>query len=279
VSPLQHILRQDRLVVFVCLMLTTILAWAYVLHLASGMSAEPAMPGMNTSTDMSMGMDMAMTPMPEPWNAVDFSFAVLMWSVMMVGMMAPSVAPTILLYATVGRFYATQGGTAQARPFAATGWFAGGYFLAWIIFSLGAALAQTALTSAMLLTPSLKSTSTVLSGGVLIVAGLYQYSPWKSACLQQCRAPLSFIQNHGGFKPQAGASLRLGLRHGLYCVGCCWALTLLLFVMGVMNLFWIAALAALVLAEKLWSRGVLASRAAGIAAIAGGVYLIAQQWA
>src|SRR4051812_27416969 len=114
-SPLQHILRQDRLVVFICLMLTTILAWAYVLHLGS-MSAEHAMPGMNTSMDMSMGMDTAMTPMPGPWNAVDFSFAVLMWSVMMVGMMAPSVAPTILLYATVARFYGSETRTGQAKP-------------------------------------------------------------------------------------------------------------------------------------------------------------------
>ena len=262
--------------VFVSLMLTTILAWAYVVHLAFGMTPEPAMAGM----DMNMGMEMAVTPMPGAWNAADFGFAVLMWSVMMIGMMAPSVAPTILLYATVGRFYAAQSRSvaAPAKPFAATGWFAAGYFLAWIIFSVGAALAQTALTSAMLVTPMLKSASMPLSGAVLVIAGLYQWSPWKVACLKQCRAPLSFIQSHGGFKPEASASLRLGLRHGLYCVGCCWALMLLLFVLGVMNLVWIAALAALVLIEKLWARGVLASRAAGIASIAGGIYLIAESW-
>ena len=264
-SPLQLILRQDRLVVFVCLMLTTILAWAYVLHLASGMA--PAMSGMD------MPMTMTATPMPGPWSATDFGFALLMWSVMMIGMMMPSVAPTILLYAAVGRSAA-----AQAKPFAATGWFAAGYFLAWIIFSVGATLAQTALSGAMLVTPMLKSASAPLSGAALMVAGLYQWSPWKTACLSQCRAPLSFIQSHGGFQRRAGPSLRLGLRHGLYCVGCCWALMLLLFVLGVMNLFWIAALAALVLVEKLWVRGVLASRAMGIAAVVGGAYLIAQRW-
>jgi predicted metal-binding membrane protein len=263
-------LRQDRLVVFVCLMLATILAWAYVLHLAAGMAPDPAMssmPGMN------MDMGMAASPMPGPWTATEFGFALLMWSVMMIGMMTPSVAPTILLYAQVGRTAA-----AQNKPFAATGWFAGGYFLAWIVFSVGAALAQAALGSAMLITPMLKSASNVLSGTALVVAGLYQWSPWKAACLQQCRAPLSFIQSHGGFKRRAGPSLLLGLRHGLYCVGCCWTLMLLLFVLGVMNLFWIAALSALVLIEKLWARGLLASRAAGVAAVAGGVYLIAQQF-
>ena len=253
--------------VFVCLMLTTILAWAYVVHLASGMTPGPAvpMPGMD--------MGMAAMPMPGPWNAADFGFAFLMWSVMMVGMMTPSVAPTILLYAQVGRTAA-----ALQKPFAATGWFAGGYFLAWIIFSVGAALAQTALTDALLLTPMLKSASTPLSGALLVVAGLYQWSPWKASCLRQCRAPLSFIQQHGGFRREASASLLLGLRHGLYCVGCCWPLMLLLFALGVMNLAWIAALAALVLAEKLWSRGVLVSRALGIAATAGGIYLMAQSW-
>jgi predicted metal-binding membrane protein len=265
VSPLQLVLRQDRVVVFVCLMLTTILAWAYVVHLAAGMAPDPAMAGMD--------MDMAMTPMPGPWNAAEFGFAVLMWAVMMVGMMTPSVAPTILLYAQVGRAAA-----AQNKPFAATGWFAAGYFLAWTVFSVGAALAQTALGGATLITPMLKSASNSLSGAALVVAGVYQWSPWKMACLTQCRTPLFFIQSHGGFKREAGASLLLGLRHGLYCVGCCWALMLLLFVLGVMNLAWIAALSALVLIEKLWARGVLVSRAMGIVAVAGGVYLMAQQW-
>lgn len=263
---LEASLRRDRLVILAALLLLTALAWAYLVHLNASMAAAiSSMPGM----DMTMNMG----PAPSPWNTEDFVFAVIMWAVMMIGMMAPSVAPTILLYARVGRLAA-----AQHQPFAATGWFASGYFLAWAGFSLAAAAAQTALGTALLLTPTLKSASASLSGAVLVVAGLYQWSPWKNACLEQCRAPLFFIQRHGGFRKEASRSLLLGLRHGLYCVGCCWALMLLLFVAGVMNLFWIAVLAALVLIEKLWVRGVLVSRAFGVAAIAGGVFLIAQRW-
>jgi predicted metal-binding membrane protein len=125
----------------------------------------------------------------------------------------------------------------------------------------------------MLLTAMLKSANLLLSGIVLVVAGLYQWSPWKNSCLEHCRGPLLFIQRHGGFRPQAGASVLLGLRHGLYCIGCCWALMLLLFVGGVMNMAWIAGLAALVLVEKLWSQGLFLSRAVGLAAIAGGLLL------
>jgi predicted metal-binding membrane protein len=194
-----------------------------------------------------------------------------MWAVMMVGMMVPSVAPAVLLYARVGR-------TAQAQhmPFAPAGWFAAGYLLAWVGFSLAAALAQAALSQALLLTPMLKSTSGLMSGAALLVAGLYQMSPWKESCLQNCRSPLLFLQRHGGFKPQAGGSVLLGLRHGLYCIGCCWALMLLLFVGGVMNLAWIAGLAVLVLVEKLSRRGWLLTRAAGAGMIAAGLFLLGQ---
>ena len=250
------------------LLLLIALAWAYVVHLSLGMTIPAeSMPGM----DMSSMPGMAMTPTPQPWSIADLLFAFVMWSVMMVGMMAPSFAPTVLLYAAIGRMAA-----AHNRPFAATGWFASGYFLAWTIFSLAAAMAQIALSHALLLNPMLKSASLPLSGAVLIIAGLYQFSPWKTACLTQCREPMFFIQRHGGFRPQAKASVILGLRHGLYCIGCCWALMLLLFVLGVMNLFWIAALAAAVLLEKVWRHGVIVSRALGVAAIAGGLILIGQ---
>jgi predicted metal-binding membrane protein len=261
-------LRRDRIVILAALLLLIALAWAYLFRLAAGMTMPSDM------QDMSMpGMDMA-GAMGLSVKPVDFTDALLtfvMWFVMMVGMMGPAVAPTILLYARVGRM-----ATLQQKPFAPAGWFAGGYFLAWAGFSLGATAAQIGLRDGLLLTAMLKSASDLLSGVALIVMGLYQWSPWKNACLAHCRAPLFFIQRHGGFRPQAGASLLLGLRHGLYCIGCCWALMLLLFVGGVMNIAWIAGLAALVLAEKLWSRGQLLSRFVGIAAVAGGLFLIAR---
>lgn len=250
--------------VLAALLMLVALAWAYVMHLAS---LSPGAEGISMR-----GMDMAGAAFAGPWNGTDFLFAFAMWATMMVGMMAPSFAPTILLYATLGQVATTN------RIFAATAWFAGGYFLAWTIFSLAAAAIQTMLGTAMLLTPVQQGAGLTLSGAMLVTAGLYQWSPWKIACLRHCRAPLSFIQQRGGFQPQASASLILGLRHGLFCVGCCWALMLLLFVAGTMNLTWIALLAALLLAEKLWKHGVLVSRITGMAAMAAGLFLIARQW-
>lgn len=272
-SSSEAALRRDRVIILAALLLLIAAAWAYLFRLAAGMAMPPGavpMPGM----DMSMpGIGAAMAPTVKRFDVADTLLTFTMWFVMMVGMMTPAVTPTILLYARVGRSAA-----AQQKPFAPAGWFASGYFLAWAVFSLAATAAQIGLRNAMLLTTMLKSTSDLLSGIVLVVAGLYQWSPWKNACLEHCRAPLLFIQRHGGFRPQVRASVMLGLRHGLYCIGCCWALMLLLLVGGIMNIAWIAGLAALVLTEKLWSRGRYLSRLVGVAAMAGGLFLIGQHF-
>jgi predicted metal-binding membrane protein len=231
-------------------------------------SMPASMPGMDM--DMSMG---AMAPQARPWVITDLLFGFAMWAVMMAGMMLPSVAPMILLYARVGRQ-----AEAQAKPFAATGWFAGGYLVAWAGFSILATLLQAALNKAALLTPEMASANDVMGGIILIAAGIYQWTPLKDRCLANCRAPLSFIQRHGGFQRQALASLGLGLRHGLYCIGCCWALMLLLFVGGVMNLAWIAGLAVLVLLEKAMTDGRAISRAVGIGLVIGGLTLALEHW-
>jgi predicted metal-binding membrane protein len=249
------------------MLLRTVLAWSYVVWLAGHMVMQAAPAAMPDMPGMSMGA--AMAPAFRPWSVTEFLFTLVMWIVMMVGMMAPSVTPMILLYARVGRQAA-----AMQKRLAATGWFAGGYFLAWAAFSAVAALAQTELSSLSLLTPMLKSANSLLGGGILIVAGVYQWSPWKETCLEHCRSPLSFIQRHGGFKAQARGSLMLGFRHGLYCVGCCWALMLLLFAGGIMNIAWIAGLAILVLAEKFLRSGWAFSRVVGLASILGGLSLI-----
>ena len=272
-SSSEAALRRDRFVILAALLLLIALAWAYLFRLGSGMTMPSDMPGMPMSMpDMDMGT--AMAPAAKRFDVADAVLTFVMWLVMMVGMMTPAVIPTILLYARLGRMAALQ-----HKVFASAGWFAGGYFLAWAAFSLGATAAQIGLRDAMLLTAMLKSANLLLSGIVLMVTGLYQCSPWKNSCLEHCRAPLLFIQRHGGFRPQAGASVLLGLRHGLYCIGCCWALMLLLFVGGVMNIAWIAGIAALVLAEKLWSRGPLFSRMVGLAAMAGGLLLILRYFA
>jgi predicted metal-binding membrane protein len=256
-DPFERALRRDRLLVLGAVAGITALAWAYVIRLAAGMD----MPG--------MAMPEMMAPMPAAWTATDFLLMWLMWSVMMVGMMAPSVAPMVLLYARVGR-------EAQARgkPFAATAWFGGGYLLAWSVFSLAATAAQWTLERAALMSPATMALGTTLGGGVLVAAGLYQFTPFKNACLAQCQAPLVFIQRHGGFRADPRGALRLGCRHGLYCVGCCWALMAILFAVGVMNLIWVAALAALVLIEKLLPRGHGLPRATGLALVAAGLWVI-----
>jgi predicted metal-binding membrane protein len=164
----------------------------------------------------------------------------------MVGMMTPSVSPMILIFARV----AAQA-EAKGVIFASTGWFAGGYLLAWSAFSLVATSGQHLLHRVALLSSMMALNNRYAIAAFLAAAGIYQLTPLKRACLASCRAPISFIQRHGGFKPGAAAALRLGLLHGLYCVGCCWVLMALLFVGGVMNPFWIAALMIFVLLEKL----------------------------
>src|SRR6516225_2582480 len=265
-STLETVLRRDRLVVAGALGVIAALAWGYVLWLA---------------VDMDMGgMDMAwfrmvpagmgfVAPANAPWRPIEFAFVFAMWAVMMVGMMAPSAAPMILMYARVGRQALTAG-----KPFAATGWFAGGYFLAWTGFALVATFLQWLLEREALLDPEMASASNVLGGVVLIAAGVYQWTPLKDICLAQCQSPLQFLMRHGGFRGDVPGCLLLGLRHGLYCVGCCWVLMALLFVGGVMNVLWIALLALLVLLEKLTPFGRWVARVAGVACIAAGAWMV-----
>jgi predicted metal-binding membrane protein len=263
------VVRRDRAIVSIALIILTLLAWLYVLRLAADME----MGGMDmTGTRMvSTGIRMVMTSRLQAWSGAEFAFIFLMWSVMMVAMMLPSATPIVLLYARVGRMAAVDG-----EPFAPTGWFAAGYLLVWFGFAFAATSAQWGLERAALLTPMMESASNAVGGILLIMAGLYQWSPLKDTCLAQCQAPLLFIQRCGGFRRNVLGALEIGVRHGAYCVGCCWALMTLLFVGGVMNVLWIAAIAALVLVEKVVVGGRLVSRAAGAGLIIAGVCLLVQ---
>ena len=263
-SVLEALLRRDRAIIIAALSLLTILAWAYLVWLADDMS----MGGMDmTGFRMIPAGQGLMMPASAPWQPVEFAYVFAMWTIMMIGMMTPSVARMILIYTLVGRL-AVMGGP----PFAASGWFASGYLIAWAGFSLAATSEQWALERAALLTPMMEGASNVLGGIVLIAAGIYQWTPVKEACLSYCQAPLTFILRHGGFRREPTGALALGFRHGLYCIGCCWALMLLLFVGGIMNLFWIAALAILVLLEKVIPAGRI------IARLAGGLFVLAGGW-
>jgi predicted metal-binding membrane protein len=266
---LEAVVRRDRAVVAVALAVVAVSAWAYVFWLATNMSvgAEPGMP----KTDMArMSMPVMLAPEFRPWSAGEFAFTMAMWTVMMVAMMTPSAAPMVLTYAAIGRK-----AWAENKPFAATGWFLTGYLLVWTGFSLVVTAAQFALTQAALLDPMMASSSRAFGGIVLIAAGAYQWTPLKDACLAQCQSPLMFIQRQGGFRREPSGAVLLGLRHGAYCLGCCWMLMMLLFVGGVMNVLWIAAISAFVLMEKVFPYGRLLARAAGALLIAAGAGLLA----
>lgn len=270
-TTVNAVLRRDRAIVIAALATISVLAWAYTLWLAAQMS-EMAMAAVPAAAGGGMdmgGMSTAAEPAFRSWTIADFGFVFIMWAVMMIGMMTPSVTPMALLYAAVGRKAASSG-----RPLAATGWFLGGYLSAWIAFSLAAASAQWILTRLVLLTPMMERASDIFGGLLLVAAGLYQWSPLKDTCLKQCQTPLGFLMSHGGFRPEPFLALRLGAAHGLYCVGCCWVLMALLFVGGVMNVLWIAGLAILILAEKVVPTGRLISRVAGAGLATAGLFLL-----
>jgi len=237
----------------------------YVGRLVTGI--ETASIDMTGTRIVSTGTRMVSIWRVQPWTGAEFAFTFLMWAVMMVAMMLPSATPMVLRYARIGRATAFD-----TNPIGPTGWFAAGYLLVWFGFAFAATNAQWALERAALLTP-MAGTSNVVGGILLIVAGLYQWSRFKDICLAHCQDTPLFLQSHGGFRRNVLGALQLGVWHGALCVGCCWVLMTLLFVGGVMNLSWMAAIAMLVLVEKI-VRGHLVSRAVGAGLIVGGWVLL-----
>ncbi|MGH6833826.1 MAG: DUF2182 domain-containing protein, partial [Methyloceanibacter sp.] len=189
----------------------------------------------------------------------------------MVAMMLPSASPMVLLYARVARQAERQGHTANAP--AAIAAFASAYLALWILFSLLATAVQWGLEHLGALSAMMSSRVALLSGGLLMAAGLYQLTPLKAACLSHCRGPAQFLAAH--WRPGVRGAWRMGLAHGLYCIGCCAVLMLLLFVGGVMNLLWIAGLTLFVAIEKLAPFGECAAKAMAALLVAGGALLIA----
>ena len=260
------VLRRDRVVVVLALTFLTVLAWSYLLWL----SADMNMGGMDMTGLRMIPSGMGfMMPADMPWQALEFVLVFAMWIVMMVGMMTPSATPMFLTYARIGRQI-----EALSRPLAATVWFAVGYFLVWVGFALLATLLQWALDRSALLDFTMTTTSSVLGGLLFVSAGLYQWTSLNELCLAQCQRPFEFVMRHGGYRRDARGSVMLGLRHGAYCVGCCWTLMALLLVGGVMNLLWIVLLALLAFLERVPSMGRLIARLAGIVLIAAGAWLV-----
>lgn len=255
-SPiLESVLKRDRALVLAGLAGVTILAWVYLVDMALGMR------------DMS-GMGSALvTARADAWSTLDALMMFVMWWVMMVGMMVPSATPMILTFATVNRRKRERD-----QPFVPTAVFAGGYLVAWGAFSFAATAAQWGLEEAALLSPMMVSTSPVFGGLLFVAAGVYQWTPLKHACLRKCRSPIAFIINR--WRDGHKGALFMGMEHGAYCLGCCWSIMALLFVGGVMNLLWVAAIAAFVFAEKMFPGGEWVAQASGVFMIAAGVYFL-----
>jgi predicted metal-binding membrane protein len=260
VSVVDRVLRRDAAPLGVALAALTLLAW---LHLWRG--AGIGMAGLEM-TKLALFPHLQPEPMPgmEP-PPFAWGTAIAMWWVMMIAMMTPGAAPLVLLYGRVAR---TAGGaTGARRPYAPASLLAAGYLGVWLGFAIAAAALQYVLEPAGLISQMmLWSKSAALSATVLGLAGVYQLSPLKRACLRHCRAPVAFLVEH--WRPGKIGAFTLGLRHGAWCVGCCWMLMALLFVGGLMNLVWIAALTLLVLVEKVAPGGPLVSRLAGLVLLA-----------
>jgi predicted metal-binding membrane protein len=226
---------RDGIVVVSALAAATTLAWAYVLYMNWGME------------HMDAGAAMVIMPRMTDWGAIDLLLVLAMWAAMMAAMMLPSIVPMILGFAFLSRQRRTQ-----QLPYARASVFVLGYLVVWSGFSVLATLAQWGLLTARLVTPMMVSATPLLAGACLVVAGLFQFTPLKRKCLSKCGSPLGFLLTEWR-EGNRGAWI-MGLRHGAYCVGCCWALMALLFVFGVMNVLWIAALSIYVVLEKMLPR-------------------------
>jgi predicted metal-binding membrane protein len=256
-SPVPAPSRRDRALITSCVVLITALAWVYLVHLNRHMMS----PIQGDTMMAAMGM-----VMNRPWGVADLLLTFLMWAVMMVGMMAVPALPVLLLFAGMQARRANRGVVPTVPSFGL------GYLLVWLAFSACATAAQWALHEGALLSSTMATSSTSVAGVILITAGAYQLTPLKTGCLAQCQSPLGFLMSN--WRDGSGGAFLMGFRHGIFCVGCCWALMALLFVVGVMNLAWVGFLTVCVLAEKLGFTGARVSRAGGAILIALGAVLV-----
>lgn len=241
-TPVETILRRERWIVGGALAVAVALCWAWLVPMALQLKREGMMCGVTSWVTCDTG---------------DLLMLFAMWAVMMAGMMLPSAAPLVLLYACVVRK-----SPGIERPAAHVNAFAWGYLAAWTLFSVAATALQRVFTQWLLLSPMMAAQTPAFGGTLLMLAGVYQFTPWKRACLAHCRSPAEFLTRH--WRSGVSGAFYMGGAHGFYCLGCCWALMLLLFVGGVMNLWWIAALTIFVLVEKIARYGAMGGRLSGI---------------
>ncbi len=256
------VLKRDRSVVIGALVLVALASWSYTIA-GTGLSASAL--EMTRAAVMGKSIDMIM---PLAWDPGYALLMVAMWWVMMIAMMLPSAAPMLLLFGVIHRRQRQAG-----QPYVPTALFAAGYLAAWGGFSVLAVGLQLSLERIALMSPLMQAEGAALGALILIAAGVYQLTPLKYACLRHCRSPLSFVMHHWRRGP--GGAFRMGLEHGLFCLGCCWVLMTLLYYGGVMNLVWVAALALYVLIEKLAPAGHRIGRLAGVLLLAWGGLVMA----
>ncbi|HYB10777.1 MAG TPA: DUF2182 domain-containing protein [Alphaproteobacteria bacterium] len=237
-------LKRDRRIVIAATIVLVALSWMYVL-LGSGTGMSPIAMTATTFPPF-VGRSIGMFA-HETWSMTYWLIMLFMWWIMMIAMMTPSAAPMVLLHAAVAR--RSSVGAGGRSPVMTTVAFVAGYLSIWFLFSVLATGFEWSLECLALVSPMFMwSESARLTGVILILAGAYQLTPFKSACLEGCRSPIDFLSRH--WSTGVGGTFRMGLWHGAYCVGCCWALMLLLFAGGVMNLIWIAGLSIIVIIEK-----------------------------
>ena len=251
-TVLESALRYERTPLLVLLVLLPVISWMWIVAMARDMYGP--------MTGASAWM------MTATWDGSHLLLLWAMWAVMMTGMMLPSSSPMLLLYGVVAR---RSSQPVAARPIYAL---AAGYLVIWVAFSLGATALQRGLAALMLISPMMETTSPAAGATLLFLAGVYQLTPLKRTCLRSCRSPLGFLMSR--WRSGSAGAFRMGLEHGAYCVGCCWALMLLLFAGGVMNLTVIAALTAFVAFEKLAPFGVHGAWISGVLLIAAGLWMV-----
>jgi predicted metal-binding membrane protein len=241
--------QRDRFLILFSLAALALIAWVYLVVLGTNTPKIPQ--GLHR------------------WMPIDFVLMFLMWAVMMIAMMVPSAMRTVLIYAGISARARSRG-----QYVAPVSLFVLGYLAIWTLFSFVATVLQWGLEMAALLSPMMISTSSSLGTALLISAGIYQFTPLKKACLRHCQSPAMFMANQQ--KKGLLGAFQLGVKHGLYCLGCCWVLMGLLFLGGVMNLLWILAISLFVLAEKILPARIYSVQLTGLAMISSGfIYLVA----
>ena len=268
---LSIVLEKDNLIVYLSILLIIIITGVYTIFgIGMPMSAieMTKMSGIfSIPSSMDMDMNMGSNNMNMGWS---FSMAIsmfLMWWLMMIAMMTPSAAPTLLLFHNLKRI-----GSERKRALSYTYFFLSGYLIVWALFSLIACILHKFFDNSSITDIGMMQIRSIqFSGTLLIAAGIYQFTPLKNACLEKCRTPIDFLSSNN--RKGSQGSFIMGAHHGLFCLGCCWALMALLFVGGVMNLFWITGLALYVLIEKIIIKARWLDKIMGLILIVFGIFL------